>query len=204
LDVGDVLHEWMMAARKLAAADSHKTTAAKELPAAELTSFLRDYGAGTWTERDFAACLRIGATQAKEAMSILQLEGYIERAGTTAKWQTTDAGRTVAGAKTPRFTRASIEAALNTLRDRIHAVNTDPNAMYSVSNAVAFGDFLRELPRVQAASVGIALESRKSEPPSVRAKNMKATLNQLRGGSAMLNVQPYEPWMSARWHRDLL
>ena len=135
---------------------------------------------------------------------MLQLQGYVEPAGTTKKWRTTDAGRTVSGAKTPRFPPASIEAALNALRDRIHAINADPNAMYSVTKAVPFGDFLRELSRVQAASVGIELESRKPEPPNTRAKQMKAVLKQLRGRSAMLNVQPYEPWMSARSHRDLL
>ena len=110
----------------------------------------------------------------------------------------------MSGAKTPRFTPASVEAALNALRDRIHAMNADPNAMYSVTKAVAFGDFLRDLPRVQAASVGIGLESCKPEPPNTHIKHMKSVLHDLRGRSAMLNVEPYEPWMSARSHRDLL
>ena len=199
-----VLQHGMMATLRTTANDSHKTTTVKELPVAELTSFLRDYGTGTWTERDLLTCLRIHAEQAREVISILQLEGYIERAGTTTKWRTTDAGRAVSGAKTPRFTPASVETALNALRDRIHAMNADPNAMYTVTQAVAFGDFLRDLPRVQAASVGISLESRKPEPPNTAAKHMKAALKQLRGKSAMLNVQLYEPWMSARSHRDLL
>lgn len=137
-----------------------KRRPANELPAVELASFLLDYGIGAWTQWDLAACLRIGPTQAKEIITVLQLEGYVEPAGTTSKWRTTDAGRTVSGAKTPRFTPGSIEAALNGLRDRIHALNADPNAMYSVGKAVAFGDFLRELPRVQAATVGMELESR--------------------------------------------
>jgi hypothetical protein len=73
-----------MRADKLAV-DTQKTTGAKQLPAAELTSFLRDYGTGTWTERDLAICLQIGSGQAKEVVSVLQLEGYIEPAGSTTK-----------------------------------------------------------------------------------------------------------------------
>jgi hypothetical protein len=193
-----------MAAHRSTASDSQKTTAAKELPAAELTSFLREYPTGTWTQRELAACLQIGMAQAKEVISVLELEGYIEPAGTTTKWRATDAGRTVSGAKTPRFTPASIESALSALRDRIRAMNADPNATYSVSKAVAFGDFLRDLPRVQAASVGLALQPRKPEPPTTQTKHVKAALKQLRGKSAMLTVQPYEPWMANRSHRDLL
>ena len=166
--VPDVIQDWIMAAHRSAAGDNQKTTVANQLPAAELTSFLRDYGTGTWTEQDLTGCLRIDTQQAKEAISILQLQGYVEPAGTTTKRRTTDAGRTVSGAKTPRFTPASIEAALNALLDRIHAMNADANAMYSVTKAVGFGEFLRELPRVQAACVGIGLESRKPEPPISR------------------------------------
>jgi hypothetical protein len=95
---------------------------------------------------DLTACLQIGMQQAKEVISVLQLEGYIEPAGTTTKWRTTDAGRTVSGAKTDRFT-GQCEAALNALHDRIHAMKADPNATHSLSKAVAFGDSLRELPR---------------------------------------------------------
>jgi hypothetical protein len=193
----------MMAGHRSAAGDFHNESTGQQLPAAELTSFLREYPTGTWTERDLAACLQIGIAQAKEVISVLQLEGYIEGAGTTTKWRVTDAGRTVSGAKTPRFTPASIESALSALRDRIQAMNADPNATYSVSKAVAFGDFLRNLPRVQAASVAIALQPRQPEPPTTQAKHMKTALKESRGKSAMLNVQPYEPWMSARTHRDL-
>lgn len=41
-----------MAASRSAASDNQKTAAAQQLPAAKLISFLRDYGIGTWTERD--------------------------------------------------------------------------------------------------------------------------------------------------------
>ena len=81
-----------MAARKSAAADNHKTGTVQQLPAAELTSFLRDYGTGTWTEGDLAACLQINVEQAREGITILQLEGYIEPAGTITKWRTTEFG----------------------------------------------------------------------------------------------------------------
>ena len=149
------------------------------------------------------ACASVSSKR-RRSSPFFSLEGYIEPAGPTTKWRTTDAGRIISGAKTPRFTPGSIEAALNALQGRIDALNADPTAIYSATRVVAFGDFLRELPRVQAASVGIQFDSRRPEPPSTEAKGVKATLKQLRGGSAMLDIQAYEPWMGARSHRDLV
>jgi hypothetical protein len=48
----------------------------KDLPAAELLSFLKEVrGVQTWTEKDLASSLRIGLPQAKEAIAVLQLQG---------------------------------------------------------------------------------------------------------------------------------
>lgn len=57
-----------MAARK-SAEHNQKATAVHDVPAAELTSFLRDYRTGMWTERELANCLRIGIEQAKEVIA---------------------------------------------------------------------------------------------------------------------------------------
>ena len=181
---------------------------ASEVPAAELLSFLRQTrGIQTWTEKDLAKALKISVPEAKEAIAALQLQGYIEAAGHTAKWRTTEQGDLVSGAKPPRFTRQSVDEALNLLRDRIRAVNQDPNADYAVADAVAYGDFLSDAARVQAAEVGVRLTPKSEEKFSASAKAHRAELaflKQLRGKTALLHLQPYESWMRSRSHRDLL
>jgi hypothetical protein len=132
------------------------------LPAAELLSFLRQTH-GAWTERDLSKALNISFTEAKQAVAAIQLQGFVEPIGRTQKWRTTEEGVTVSGAKTARFTRKAVEQALSALRDRIQAINHDPDAEYEVSEAVGFGDFLSDQARVQAADVGIRLTPRKSD-----------------------------------------
>jgi hypothetical protein len=177
------------------------------LPAAELLSFLRQTH-GPWTERDLSKALNISSAEAKQAVGAMQLQGYVEPTGRTQKWRTTEEGMTVSGAKTARFTREAVEQALSALRDRIQAINNDPDAEYAVSEAVAFGDFLTQNGRVQPADVGIRLTARKadSEGPglAVEHKAEEAFLKQLRARSAALHIQAYEPWMSDRSHRKLL
>jgi predicted transcriptional regulator len=177
------------------------------LPAAELLSFLKQTH-GPWTERDLAKALNISSAEAKEAIAAMQLQGYAEPIGRTQKWRTTEEGLTVSGAKTARFTREAVEQAISALRDRIQGINNNPNAEYTVSEAVAFGDFLSEQPRVQAVDVGIRLTPRKPDSQdaasAVEHKAEQAFLKQLRGRSAALRIQPYEEWMSARSHHRLL
>lgn len=56
---------------------SRPKTGPREIPAAELLSFLKEVrGVQTWTEKDLAKILRIGLPQAKEAIAVLQLQGY--------------------------------------------------------------------------------------------------------------------------------
>jgi hypothetical protein len=143
----------MRADRLSEPAHSHKA-----ISAAELLSFLKETRAiHTWTEKDLAQTLNLSSPQAKNAIAVLQLEGYIEPAGSTEKWRITEQGELVSGAKPPRFTRHSVENAVAALRDRIKAVNEDRNAPYRITEAVAFGDFLGERARVQAGKVGIRL-----------------------------------------------
>jgi hypothetical protein len=137
----------------------------------------------------------------------LNLPQEIEPAGQTGKWRITEQGNLVSGSKSPRFTRQSVEQALDELQHRIKAVNEDPNADYKISDAVAFGDFLGDAARIQAAEVGIRLMPKKPEASTASAKQHRAELaflKQLRGKTALLHVERYEEWMRSRSHRDLL
>jgi hypothetical protein len=62
--------------------------------------------------------------------------------------------------------------------------------------AVAFGDFLSDQPRVQAADVGIRLTPRKADSGNsglaVEHKAEEAFLKELCGYSAVIHIQPYE------------
>jgi hypothetical protein len=122
---------------------------------------------------------------------------------------TTPAGETVSGAKTPRFTRESVEKAVEALKDRIKRSNDDRTSPFRITNAMVFGDFLlKHRPRVQAADVGIFLKRRSEADEGPRsatdAKAERAFLRQLRGRMALLNIKPYAEWMSRRSHLGLL
>lgn len=178
------------------------------LPAAELFSFLKEIRAAqTWTEKDLSNTLNINAAQAKDAVAVLELQGYIEPAGRSGKWRVTEEGDLVSGAKSPRFTRESMDEALAALRERIKAVNEDRDATYTVTAAVALGDFLRDQSRVQAADVGIRLQQKADAQPTGSAREHAAELSflkELRGKTALLHLRPFEDWMLARTHRKLL
>ena len=95
------------------------------------------------------------------------------------------------------------------LADRIRSTNEDEDAPYLVNQAVAFGDFLTDSARVQAADVGIELQSRKAETDkdqmtATERAHQEEFLKQLRGRSTIIRTQPYAEWMSHRSHRKLL
>ena len=175
--------------------------------AAAAFSFLKETkGLLTWTPSDLAKSLKINPAEAKQVLAALEMQGYIKPHGRD-EWLTTLAGETVSGAKTPRFTPESIEEALAALRSRIKLVNQDSKALYKITDAAAFGDFLSGQARAQAADVGIQLVRRKSEGGEHSKKEQVARLaflKQLRGKTQMLNVRPYEEWMGSRTHRSLL
>jgi hypothetical protein len=184
----------------------------QQMPAVELLSFLKETGRfQTWTEKDVSKTLNIGLPEAKpeakEAMAVLDLQGYIQHAADSGEWRVTAQGDVVSGAKPPRFTRQSVEDALAGLRNRIKAVNEDSDVPYRIIQAVAFGDFLGDAARVQAADVGIRLVPKTHEESIAPAKEHTAELNflkQLRGKTALLHVGRYEDWMSSRSHMRLL
>ena len=184
------------------------TGTAPPLPPAAALSYLKDSrGQPGWSAPDLAKSLNVSTAVARQVIPFVQAQGYIEASG-DGKWLTTMAGDTVSGSKPPRFTAEAVEAVLSALADRIKAANQDANARFRITKAVAFGDFVVGRSRVQAADVGAQLSSR--EPASAEAGSAveKAAesefLRQLKGKSPMLNIRPYEGWMSSRTHRKLV
>jgi predicted ArsR family transcriptional regulator len=194
----------------MTAAHKSSTTNNAELPAAEVLSFLKDTRSSpTWTESELAKSLNVTPEQAQQTLPVLQLAGYIEPVGRGGKWRTTEQGELIAGSTAPKFTRESIERALASLTERIESINQDNNAPYRITQAVGFGDFLSDRARVQAADVGIDLQSRASaggadKRTAANASQDKSFLNRLRGRSTTLRIQEYASWMSHRSHRKLI
>jgi DNA-binding transcriptional regulator YhcF (GntR family) len=179
------------------------------LPATALFSFLRETrGTTGWTSRDFAKTLNLSTADAKEALAILEMQGYIKPAESKGEWITTTAGESVSGSKFPKYSRESVERSLDSFADHLKRVNQDSSAEYKVADAVAFGDLLSGRARVQAADVGIRLEPRNptAHHPhwAAERESQQAFLKQLRGKTALLNLQLYAEWMNARTHRSLL
>jgi DNA-binding transcriptional MocR family regulator len=187
------------------------------LPAEAALSFLKDTkGALTWTTRDLADTLKIKRGEAEQALALLQAQGYVQPArGAKDQWITTPAGETVSGAKTPRFTRESVEQSLDALRNRIQQNNKSRQAPFRITDAVSFGDFLLpDRARAQSADVGIGLvrrgdsttrdNSANATHSASEAQAERKFLRELRAKSAHLNLRPYAGWMRSRTHRDLL
>jgi hypothetical protein len=170
-------------------------------------SFLKDTkGVVSLSLGDLAGTLKINAGEAEKVAALFEAQGYVAREG-KSEWMTTAAGESVSGAKLPRLSRESVEAALVGLKDRIAQANNDRHVLYRIDAAVAFGDFLlKDRPKVQAADVGVRLVSREpsAEPRSATsAKQEQAFLKELRGKMPMVTLRPYSAWMGVRTHRNL-
>jgi DNA-binding transcriptional regulator YhcF (GntR family) len=179
------------------------------LPATALFSFLKETrGITSWNTRDFAKTLNLSTANAKEALAILEMQGYIKPTESKGEWITTPAGESVSGSKFPKYSRESVERSLDSFADHLKRINQDSSAEYKIADAVAFGDFLSGRARVQAADVGIRLEPRNpaAHHPhwAGERERQEAFLKQLRGKTPLLNLQLYAEWMSTRTHRKLL
>jgi hypothetical protein len=174
------------------------------IPAEAALSFLKDTKrAFTWSVRDLTGTLKINRCEAEQVIALFAAQAYVQRASGADEWMTTPAGESVSGAKPPRFTRESVEQAVESLKERSIEVNRDPQAAFRITDAVAFGDFLvSDRARVQAADVGIGLAPRgeaESEDRSAAAARLELQfLREVRGKTVLLHVTPYAEWMSKR------
>jgi hypothetical protein len=182
------------------------------LPAPALLSFVKETrGATTWTTRDLAKTLGLTRAAEKQALAILKMQGYVKPSGSSSgskdEWITTPQGEAVSDSKFPRYSRATLERSLNSFADHLKRVNEDSSAPYRIADAVAFGDFLADRARVQAADIGIRLVPRDTAvaPNSAGEQARQAAfLKQLRGRTPLVNLLPYADWMGTRTHRNLL
>jgi hypothetical protein len=173
-----------------------------------LFSFLKETrGITSWTGRDFAKTLNLSTADAKEALAILEMQGYVKATG-SKEWMTTPQGEIVSGSKFPKYSQESVERSLASFADHLKRVNQDSSAEYKIADAVAFGDFLSGRARVQAADIGIRLEPRNptAHHPywASEQSRQEAFLKQLRGRTPLVNIHPYAEWMGVRMHRKLL
>ncbi len=160
------------------------------IPTAAVFSFLKDTrGALTWAAHDLAEALKLSEQDAQNSDS--------------QQWLTTASGEIVSGSTLPRLSRESVEQAVATLADRIAAINRDARAEFKIPKAVAFGDFLSDRPKVQAADVGVELR-RRNPSSAYDPASEAAFLKQLSRKSRFLHIRPYEKWMTERPHRNLL
>ena len=178
-----------------------------DVAAAAALNFLKETkGALTWTTQDFAHGVGINVGVAGAALAVLQMQGYVKPGERKDEWMTTVDGDAVSGGTSPRFSAAAVRQALDDLRTRIRAANKDTKAEFKVATAVAFGDFLADEPRVQAADVGIELVSRnasKSRKAKPKARE-RAFLKGLRSGKQLFRLVRFEPWMKERPHLRLI
>jgi hypothetical protein len=170
-------------------------------------SFLKETkGALTWTAQEFARGVGIKVAETGPALAVLQMQGYIKPGEGKNEWMTSVDGDAVSGATAPRFSAETVKQALEDLRTHIKAVNKDAKAEFRIASAVAFGDFLLERARVQAADVGVELVSRnvsKARTGKPKARE-SAFLKTLHGGKQMIHLRAFELWMRERAHLRIL
>jgi hypothetical protein len=90
------------------------------------------------------------------------------------------------------------------LKNCITAVNWHRRSAFHVSDAVAFGDSLVEIPRVQPAQAAFDSLLARGDTPDRSAKDgLRGFLRRMRGKGGVLPFQSYPPWISSRSDRRL-
>ena len=174
-------------------------------PAAAL-SFLKDTrGMPAWTVADMQGILRITKADAEKTITLLAMQGYVAKDSKSDSWFTTAAGNSVAGSATPSFAPEVVEKALRALEEHVALHNRASKGGARVSKAIAYGDFLLKLSRVQAADVGIELSPLAAETPVNTARNeQRKIFQELRAKSRHFRLLAFLPWMKERSHLALV
>ena len=181
-----------------------------EIAAPALLSFLKQVAADpSWDAKRVAQILEVKSAEGSQIIAALEMLGYAEAvAGKKGTWRNTASGNAVAGAKPARFKRQSVLDALAELRDRAKQMNADAATSFRVSEIVAYGDFLDEKTKAQAADVGVGLTPKKRDGEEIgtAAEHQREVdvLAALRGKSTMLHLRLIEDWMRRLRHRDVL
>ena len=184
--------------------------AISDVPAAALLSFIKQVSAEPfWDAKRLTSILNANAADAPQITAMLEMLGYAEPVpGKKGAWRNTQAGNIVSGGKPARFNRESVLEALNELRRRAEQMNADPASAYRVTDLIAFGDFLSDRAKVQAADVGVGLRPKQPDQAdpatAVEHKRKEHVLADLKTKSPMLQLHLVEDQMQKRSHQDLL
>jgi hypothetical protein len=181
-----------------------------DVPAPALLSFIKQMSAEPfWDAKHLADICRVKPADVPQITATLEMLGYAEPVpGKKDICRNTQSGNTVSGAKPPRFNRGRVLEALEELRTRAERMNADPASPFRVTELIAFGDFLDEHPKVQAADVGVGLSPKQSDQvmPATAAEHKREehVLADLKAKSPMLHLQLIEDWMRKRSHQDMI
>src|SRR5262245_5660782 len=103
-----------------------------DIPLDALLSFLKDTrGAVDWSVKELRECLKLDARQAEQLLAILEMQGYVARAGD--EWLTTEVGERNSQPDKPHISFARVTDALNTLKDRIEVLNRHKRAEFKIT-----------------------------------------------------------------------
>ena len=190
--------------------NSSAASAIPDISAPALLSFVKQVSVEPhWDAKRLADVLNIKHSDVSQMAATLEMLGYAEQVSETkGLWRNTPAGNTVSSAKPPRLNRDSVLDALEQLRVRVEQINANPESRFRVTELVAYGDFLDEHPKVQAADVGVGLElrseRRSASDSSIEKKSEEQVLSDLRAKSTLVHLHRMEDWMRRRSHRDVL
>jgi hypothetical protein len=105
-----------------------------------LLSFLKETrGRTVWAERDLVKSLNITSAAAKQALAILEMQGYVNPEG-KHEWLTTTQGEVVSGSKFPKYSRKSVEQSLG---GRTRAPRSVPETITREDTAVKSSSLCR-------------------------------------------------------------
>jgi hypothetical protein len=166
-------------------------------PAKDVRKFLREIvhlKVACGYVRDVLGC---SMDEAQQLLNALQNEGYLVRAGQCQGqelYETTVKGNGLASAKLRPIARATAERTLEGFMQRVHAVNSDPEYLETITGVIVFGSFIS--PRQKLGDVGVGIQlTRKAVDDDLflELANARRELAQQRG-KQFRNVSAWATW----------